>query len=443
MALYRLHPGQERVRAERSRFNVVSCGRRFGKTILGVDLAIETALEGYPVGWFAPEYSLLREAWRELEEILAPVARFHQAERRITLPTGGSIKCWSFDRNPNAGRSYKYKRIIIDEAAHCRSLEATWTRAVRPTLTDFRGDGWFLSSPDGHNYFRELHQKGQDPGQPAWMSWTASSYHNPHLDPAEIDSARAELPDLVFRQEYLAEFVEDAAGALLPAWWVDRAAEPGIVATVEKLRAAGKGGRRRLAIDLGVGSGRDSTVILVGDHLGLLARHASDRTGLAEAASLAAKLSREWRVADEDLVYDAGGPGRDFGRHLENHRIAGVPYHGGAPSKGRYTNRRARSHWHLRRRLDPERPLPLAPDPRPGESVWDPPPGKSATVLQPPYALGDFLTPTLREELVGVRYAMDRDQIRLEDKDKFMERLGRSPNELDALAMLHSHGGDE
>ena len=36
-----------------------------------------------------------------------------------------------------------------------------------------------------------------------------SSYDNPFIDPKEIDDARATLPDHIFRQEYLAEFLDD------------------------------------------------------------------------------------------------------------------------------------------------------------------------------------------------------------------------------------------
>ncbi len=39
---------------------------------------------------------------------------------------------------------------------------------------------------------------------------------NPHIDPDEIEAKRRELPELVFRQEYLAEFVVFGAGLVKP-----------------------------------------------------------------------------------------------------------------------------------------------------------------------------------------------------------------------------------
>ena len=47
-----LHPGQTKVLEEAGRFNVLECGRRFGKTHLGIQLAIDRAIDGGEVGWF-------------------------------------------------------------------------------------------------------------------------------------------------------------------------------------------------------------------------------------------------------------------------------------------------------------------------------------------------------------------------------------------------------
>lgn len=423
-----------KVRAEAGRFNVVSCGRRWGKSILGVDLAIDVALDGYPVGWFAPEYKLLRDAWREMVEILGEAGKPNQAERRIELPNGGIIECWAFDRNANAGRSRRYKRVVIDEAAHCRDLATIWTKAIRPTLTDFKGDAWFLSSPNGKNAFYQYFDRGQR-RVGKWRAWRQTSYDNPYLDPREIDDARLDLDEWAFRQEYLAEFLDDASGALIPAHWIDRCADAGLAARVAELRAEGQGGRCRLAVDLSVGTGRDRTILCVRDRLGVLDWHESAFTGLAEAALIVARCADEFAVQDEDLIFDAGGPGRDFPRYLEQHRIDATPYHGGAPSKGKYFNRRTRTFWSLRQRLDPDRPLELPPEPENDGNPWRLS-LKVKTQLQPPFSvmIGDRW-PGLAEELKGLRYEMKGAKIALEDKDDFVARLGRSPDAADCLAM--------
>lgn len=203
-----LHGAQQQVVDEARRFNVLQCGRRFGKTTLGVDLAIDPALDGKPAAWFAPTYKLLAEAWRELVRATKDVtARVSQQDKRIELITGGSIDCWSLD-TPDAGRGYKYARAVIDEAGIVRDLQEAWEQAIRPTLTDYQGDAWFLGTPKGRNYFHRLFVKGQE-ALGDWKSWRFRSMDNPHLSPAEIEAARADLPEQVFQQEYLGEPTDD------------------------------------------------------------------------------------------------------------------------------------------------------------------------------------------------------------------------------------------
>lgn len=197
---------------EAKRFNVLCCGRRWGKTTLGIDLLIRPALEGYPTAWFSPTYKYLTEAWRDARRILRPVSvRVSEQEHRIELITGGVVEMWSLD-NPDAGRSRKYRRVVVDEAALVRHLEEAWQEAIRPALSDYAGDAWFPSTPKGMNFYHTLWQRGQDPNYPDWQSWQMPTSSNPYIQPAEIAAARAELPELVFAQEYLAQFIPDSAG---------------------------------------------------------------------------------------------------------------------------------------------------------------------------------------------------------------------------------------
>lgn len=200
-----------KVLSEKKRFNVLDCGRRWGKTILGQDLAAEVALAGHPVGWFAPEYKYLTEVWRELGNALESyITRSNTTERRIELVTGGTIEMWSLDGG-NAGRSRKYARIVVDEAALVPNLVSVWGEALRATLADLRGDAWFLSTPRGRNGFWELYQHGLDPLETEWACWQLPTSENPFIDPDEIEAARRGLPERIFGQEYLAEFLEDSA----------------------------------------------------------------------------------------------------------------------------------------------------------------------------------------------------------------------------------------
>ncbi len=212
MTLPRPHSGQARILRETRRFNVVDCGRRWGKTVLGVNVIVPMALEGYPTAWFAPSYKYLAEAWRDFCKILRKViASKNKSEWRIELLTGGVIEFWSL-QDEDAGRSRKYKLVVIDEAAKVKCLGKAWTEAIRPTLSDFRGDAYFLSTPKGKDYFWELYTKGLDRLQPDWGCWKMPTSSNPFIHPDEILDLQRSLPERVFLQEILAEFHDDGGG---------------------------------------------------------------------------------------------------------------------------------------------------------------------------------------------------------------------------------------
>ena len=165
------------------------------------------ALQGKPVAWFAPNYRLLSDVWRELQEILSPVIeRVNQQERRIELFGGGSIDMWSLD-GPDAGRGRAYAMVVIDEAAMVPNLEQARQQSIRPTLTDRLGEAWFLSTPKGMNYFKALFDRGQDARYADWASWQMPTAENPYIEREEIESARLDLTEAAFNQEYLALFL--------------------------------------------------------------------------------------------------------------------------------------------------------------------------------------------------------------------------------------------
>ena len=190
---------------------MVCCGRRFGKSTLGVNRLVP-ALEGYPVAWFSPTYGMLTEIWRETKSHYhAVTAHKDESRHRLELTTGGVIEFWSLTNFDNV-RGRKYKHVVIDEAAMVRYLQEAWQAVIRPTLTDFEGSADLFSTPKGMNFFKTLFEWGQDEAREEWMSWRMPSSANPYLPAGEIEAARRELPERTFAQEYLAVFLEDAGG---------------------------------------------------------------------------------------------------------------------------------------------------------------------------------------------------------------------------------------
>jgi hypothetical protein len=193
---------------EARRFNVLCCGRRFGKSALAVNLLAEMALGGYPAGYFTPTYKLLDGTYTECVTALSPLIARKNEHQFIELITGGRIEFWTLE-NELAGRSRKYKRVIVDEAAFTKDLLKRWNEAIRPTLTDLKGDGWFMSTPKGKNDFFRFFNKANDDAR--WAAWQMPTSTNPYIDPEEIEDARHDLPELAFSQEYLAEFNDNVA----------------------------------------------------------------------------------------------------------------------------------------------------------------------------------------------------------------------------------------
>lgn len=199
---------QNQVVKEAKRFNVVDIGRRAGKTTLGLDRCATRETLSYPVGWFSPSYKMLLEVWRDAMRIFRPITkRQSMQDHRLEFVTGGVLEFWSLD-NPDVARGRKYRRVIIDEAAMIPDLMDAWNYVLRPTLTDFGGDAYFLSTPKGRNGFWQMWQWGQDDLYPEWQSWKMPSYVNHKIAPAEFDAMRDTLPEMVYRQEILAEFLE-------------------------------------------------------------------------------------------------------------------------------------------------------------------------------------------------------------------------------------------
>ena len=204
----RPHPAQKVINDCEARFIVAVCGRRFGKTSSISLKRIDKMLAGLPGSYFAPTYPMLQQYFRTTKNLLAPITTYvNKQEHRLEFIGGGSLTMWSLD-NPDSARGQKYAWADIDEAAMIPHLEEAWNAVIRPTLTDFEGEAAFWSTPKGINYFHKLYTRGTDEAFTDWASFQFPTSANPFINPAEIEAARAELPADVFRQEYLAEFIQ-------------------------------------------------------------------------------------------------------------------------------------------------------------------------------------------------------------------------------------------
>jgi hypothetical protein len=105
-------------------------------------------------------------------------------------------------------RGFTFDYLIVDEAAW--QQEEAWTNVLRATVLVRGKKVLFLSTPYGKNWFYNLYN--MDGMDSQYKSFRMSSYDNPLIDPQEIDAARYTLPEHIFKQEYLAEFIDNGAG---------------------------------------------------------------------------------------------------------------------------------------------------------------------------------------------------------------------------------------
>lgn len=215
---------QEQVDSQLTRFNVLNCGRRAGKSSYCEEKLAETALESFPAGYFAPTVKTTTVMWESLKMRLEPVIdRTNEQERTMWLSTGGRIECWSHD-DPKNGRGRKFKRIVVDEFRDFPKQKESWEMTLRASLNDYHGQAIFASTPKGMDFFHELYVRGDKellmPGQkdpfPNWKSWTFPTSANPLMTEDEIEDARRELTAEAFDQEYLAKFVADGGAVFRP-----------------------------------------------------------------------------------------------------------------------------------------------------------------------------------------------------------------------------------
>jgi hypothetical protein len=205
-----LHSGQLAIFKERSRFDALVCGRRFGKTTDMIAKAVMVGLRGDKAGLFSPEYKQLAEPFDYLRQILRSlVTTASRNDGTIKLKTGGKIDFWTLNDNFLAGRGREYHHTFIDEAAFTKDGQMLdiWERSIKPTLLTTKGRATIYSTPNGKNPDNFFYKCCHDPAL-GFKLHHAPSSANPHVAIDELQKIQERTHPLVFKQEYLAEFVD-------------------------------------------------------------------------------------------------------------------------------------------------------------------------------------------------------------------------------------------
>lgn len=229
------------------RFVAGACGTKFGKTY-GCSIRIVKEAWENPNSlnwWVAPTYDQSGIAMELVKRLIPPGMYIeYKADRKIILlnPDGSkrSEIVFKSGDNPDNLRGHGVNFFIIDEAARIPYESFV---SVMTTVTKTRGRGIVISTPKGRGWFYTVYQRGEKytkdgrkkyhdhlpnccrnieadiscdcPGTDPWQEWMAirmPTSANPTVPRISLSEAKKNLPEDVYQQEYMAEFLDESAG---------------------------------------------------------------------------------------------------------------------------------------------------------------------------------------------------------------------------------------
>lgn len=210
---------------ESHRFVVLVAHRRFGKTVLVINHLLKMALLcDRPRGSFAyvaPFRNQAKEiSWAYLKHYSAPIPgrAVNESELCISVPSNGGgarIRLFGAD-NPDALRGLYFDGIVLDEVAQMKPQ--IWQEIIQPALADRQGRAVFIGTPRGINLFSELYYRAvklESQGDPDWAALCFPVTQTSALPESEVERLRQEQSDNVFRQEMLCDFTASTDDTLI------------------------------------------------------------------------------------------------------------------------------------------------------------------------------------------------------------------------------------
>ena len=210
--------------ARTKRFGVLVCHRRFGKTVLGVNLAQQTALQCEKdrprSAYIGPTYTQGKAtAWDYVQHYARPIpgVEFNQSELRADFPNRGQRRIYGAD-NPDSLRGLYLDRVILDE--YGLHPQKTFSEVIGPTLVERGGSALFLGTPNGKNQFYDMATFARDAqrdGHPDWFYREYKASETGLLDAGYLASAKAVMTDDEYAQEFECSFEASVKGSVYGA----------------------------------------------------------------------------------------------------------------------------------------------------------------------------------------------------------------------------------
>lgn len=199
----------------KARFTVTKGATKIGKTFPHLfwlfEKAHEKAKPGANYWWVAPIYAQAKIAFNRMRRVAVELGyRINESELFIETDYDSRIWFKSADK-PDSLYGEDVFAVVFDEFT--RAKEAAWS-AIRSTLTHTRGPCKFIGNSKGKkNWGHKLWLKAKA-GEPGYEAFKVTAYDAVEagiLELEEVEQAKRDLPELAFRELYLAEDLDDQA----------------------------------------------------------------------------------------------------------------------------------------------------------------------------------------------------------------------------------------
>jgi len=221
---YEPRPLQAQIHTQLTRFSVLACHRRFGKTVMalnhGLDVGLQVKLPNPKVGFISPLYKQSKTvAWDYLKNYtrMIPGSKAYESELKVVIDLGNGNKftyqLYGSD-SPDSLRGNYYDYMIFDEFGN--QPATIWFDIISPALADRHGGALFLGTPAGKNHFYTLFMeatKKMNSGDPEWFAATYRADETGVIDEKELAQQRDNLDETSYRTEFLCDFAAAVRGS--------------------------------------------------------------------------------------------------------------------------------------------------------------------------------------------------------------------------------------
>lgn len=213
--LYKPHEKQKEIHQsiinDEAFYYVLNIGRQFGKTALLENQVLAWAIneDKQVIGWVSPIRQQAKKSFTAILDAVQHIPIFkskNESELVIYFHNGSKIEFYSAEQSDGIrGKTFHY--LVCDEFAFFS--EDVWKYVLRATIL-VKGKKCILSStPKGKNHFFEMFIKSEH--NERYKSFTGTSYDNPFTNFEELEDTKNETPEMVWKQEYLAQFIDSAS----------------------------------------------------------------------------------------------------------------------------------------------------------------------------------------------------------------------------------------